>query len=392
MAQKIAILQAGGPTAVLNCSLYGLLKEIYRCNENAEIFGVRNGMAGLATGDWYPIDRLQPLEWLRFVPGAALGSGRKPLSDDDFETAILKLKQADIHTVALLGGNGTMWSCSRLSRMAEEIGYDLQVVGIPKTVDNDLTGMDHTPGFPSAAKFVAYAVRDLSTDLAAMKNFEQVRVIETMGRNVGWLAASAVYFKERPEDAPHLTYVPEVSFHLEDMLKKVADIQSQLGYCVIVVSEGLKGKDGRPIMMKGITAGGSAQPKALGGVGSVLADAINANLGLSCRYENLGILQRCASFHVSELDRIEAEALGTRGAQMIFRGEHGLMVGIQRVSDVPYQWEIREMSFDGIGGRERELEQRYISSAGRIDPSYRTWLEPFMGPTISYRTTLSQRR
>lgn len=377
--RKIAVVQAGGPTAVLNCSLYGLLKSIGRRDRCAEIVGVRNGVAGLVAGDWFVIDGERNLDWLKQVPGAALGSGRKPITEDELERIVRRLKQADIRTLVMLGGNGTMWVCGRLSGKAEELGCDLQVIGIPKTVDNDLMEVDHTPGFPSAAKFVAHAVRDISIDLAAMANFEQVRVIETMGRNAGWLTAAASYFKRRAEDAPHLVYVPESNFSMDHMLSEAADIQARLGYCVIVVSEGIRGEDGQPLSMKGISQGTQSPARALGGAGALLADAVSKRLGLNCRYDNLGILQRCSSFAVSETDRLEAEALGERAASLIFNGERNKMVGIRRLSDEPYEWTISEIDFKLVGGRERPLDARYVRKPGLIDPSYQRWLSPFIG-------------
>lgn len=385
--KKIAVIQSGGPTAVLNGSLYGLLQEIARSDEKASVIGVRQGMEGLVNGDFFNLNMRQSFDWLQYQPGAVLGAGRKALTDDDFATGVQHLRHADIRAVVLLGGNGTMAAGDKLAAKAKEMGYELQVIGIPKTVDNDIVGTDHTPGFPSAAKFVAHAVRDLSTDLLAMKNFEHVRVIETMGRNVGWLTAASMYYKEKPEDGPHLVYVPEQRFDPEALLHAVSDIQKQLGYCVVVVSEGLKGKDGRPIMMNGMKQ--QSQSKALGGVGSVIAESVSSQLGLACRYENLGIMQRCATFAVSETDRLEAAALGMKAARLVFHGESGLMVRIERLSDQPYNWDIRHAAFAAVAGRERELDSKYAAASGTIDPSYRSWLAPFMDETKRYRTIQS---
>nr|WP_165972072.1 diphosphate--fructose-6-phosphate 1-phosphotransferase [Paenibacillus piri] len=386
-SKKIAVIQAGGPTAVLNSSLYGFLKEIVRMDRRTNVIGVHQGLSGLVNGDFFRLDMRQPLDWLKYQPGAVLGSGRMALSDTDLEIGVKQLKKADIHVVVLIGGNGTMWACSRLVSKAQEIGYGLQVIGIPKTVDNDIAGIDHTPGFPSAANFVAHAVRDLSIDLKAMKNFEQVRIIETMGRNVGWLTAASAFFKKQEEDGPHLVYVPEKPFDINEMISAVSDIQARLGYCVVVVSEGLKGESGQPIMMDGINGlKQNAGKKALGGVGSVLREAVSNELGLACRYENLGILQRCASFAVSKLDRIEAMVLGERAAQLIFQGESGCMVGIERLSEQPYSWDIRKIAFDKVAGLERELDSAYTNVTGTIDPSYRQWLSPFMSEAKSYKS------
>ncbi|MFC6226459.1 diphosphate--fructose-6-phosphate 1-phosphotransferase [Paenibacillus allorhizosphaerae] len=384
--KKIAVIQSGGPTAVLNSSLFGLLQEIGRTDERANVIGIRQGLTGLVNGDFFNLDLRQSLDWLQFQPGAVLGAGRMAFTNDDLTAGVEHLKRADIRALVLLGGNGTMAAGDKLAVKAKEMGYELQVIGIPKTVDNDIVGTDHTPGFPSAAKFVARAVRDLSTDLEAMKNFEHVRIIETMGRNVGWLTAASIYYKERMEDGPHLVYVPEIPFDSEAMLRAVSDIHSRLGYCVVVVSEGLKGKDGQPIMMNGMKQ--NTQSKALGGVGSVLAESVSTRLGLACRYENLGILQRCATFAVSELDRMEAAALGRKAAQLILRGESGMMVRIERLAHQPYKWEIGKIAFAAVAGKERELDSKYISADGTIHSGYRRWLAPFMDATNRYRTII----
>jgi 6-phosphofructokinase 1 len=216
-----------------------------------------------------------------------------------------------------------------------------------------------------------------------MKNFEHVRIIETMGRNVGWLTAASTFFKEDPDDGPHLVYVPETPFVIEEMLDAVSNIQSRLGYCVVVVSEGLKMKDDCPIMMNGVKQ--KAGSKSLGGVGSILAECVSERLGLASRYENLGILQRCATFAISELDRIEAVALGVKAAQLLMRGESEFMVQINRLSSQPYRWEIRRIPFAEVAGLERSLDSKYLSVVGKIDPSYRQWLSPFMGTNNRYK-------
>jgi 6-phosphofructokinase 1 len=382
--KKIAVLQAGGPTAVLNGSLFGLLSEIKRLDGSMAVYGIQQGLMGLVNNRMFQLDNQQSYDWLKVQPGAALGSGRMAVSPEQLETGINHLKKADIHTVALLGGNGTMLAGSSLLDIAQHMGYELQVIGIPKTVDNDIVGTDHTPGFPSAANFVAHAVRDLAADLKAMRNFEQVRIIETMGRNVGWLTAASTFFKEKAEDAPHLVYIPETAFDLPGMLSAVSDVQAKIGYCVIVVSEGLRQDKGRPFAMRGINKAGSGQGgMALGGVGAVLAETVGRELGLACRYENLGMIQRCASFAVSETDRTEAILLGARAAQHIKDGNNGLMVAIDRLSDQPYDWTIKSIPLNQAAGSERELDSRFVSSAGFIDPSYRQWLLPFISGTQS---------
>ncbi|TBL73271.1 diphosphate--fructose-6-phosphate 1-phosphotransferase [Paenibacillus thalictri] len=384
---KIAVAQVGGPTAVINGSLYGFIKRIRQLEESAEIIGIHDGMSGLLENRMSAIKPEQPLEWLRAQPGSALGAGRKSLTAEDIETCVNGLRDRDIHALALAGGNGTMWACRQIELKARELGYELQVIGIPKTVDNDIMETDHTPGFPSAAKFVAHAVRDLGADLASMRSFEQVRVVETMGRNVGWLAAASGYFKQTVDDAPHLIYVPESRFDLEKMLADVACIQQRLGYCLIVVSEGLRDCHDRPISANGINNGkqNGQGLRALGGVGAYIAEEIGERLGVSCRYENLGMLQRCASLALSGQDQAEAEAVGCKAAELLLDGHTGEMVTIRRLQNTPYRWETGSAPFIKVAGMEREFDSACLGQGGLIAESYKTWLAPFIGDNQPYK-------
>ncbi|GIP31558.1 diphosphate--fructose-6-phosphate 1-phosphotransferase [Paenibacillus sp. J2TS4] len=388
---RVAIAQVGGPTAVINCSLLGFVNELreqFQGEENRlELFGVVDGMSGLCEGRFFKLDTRHSFEWLKDQPGAALGAGRKALSQEDLLSCLESLRRHDIRALALAGGNGTMWACRSIEQAAKELGYELQVIGIPKTVDNDIRVTDHTPGFPSAAKFVAHAIRDIWADLQSMRNFEQVRVIETMGRNVGWLSAASGYFKEKEEDAPHLIYIPEKPFDFERMVKEVKDVYEELGCCLVVASEGLKDADGQPIRAQGIANGkkNGQGLQALGGIGSTIAETISKELGLACRYENLGILQRCASFAVSQQDQIEAEAVGRRAASLLLEGASGCMVTIVRLSDQPYRWDVDSAPFDEVAGIERNFDPLDLSAGGRISERHKAWLKPFIGQKAPYR-------
>lgn len=393
--RKIAIAQMGGPTAILNCSLHGFMKEVQRLDPSAVIAGVFGGMAGLIEGHLKTIDLGRSYDWLKITPGAALGAGRKQVTEADLETCIGHLRERRIHALVMAGGNGTMLACQSLSEKAKELNYELQVIGIPKTVDNDLMETDHAPGFASAAKYVAHAVRDLSVDLESMKNFEQIRIIETMGRNAGWLAAASTYFKRNEADFPHLVYLPERPFDLPHMLAQAEDRYKHNGYCVIVIGEGLKDRDGRPFFKPAAANGERGKPNSrlLGGEGEELARTISEQLGVAVRYENLGILQRCASFLVSEQDKLEAEAVGVEAARLIFGDRSDLMVTIRRLADEPYHFEIGHVALAKVAGIERLLDACFLESDGGIRDSYRKWLHPLIrdDPAVSF-TRRTQRQ
>jgi 6-phosphofructokinase len=386
---RIAVAQVGGPTAVLNASLLGFLKTAAAHPDSPEVYGIAEGMAGLVAGRLYPIELGQPLDWLRGQPGAALGAGRMVMTEEDIVASVGELQRRGIHHLALAGGNGTMWACMKLSEAARARGFELHVVGIPKTVDNDIEETDHTPGFPSAAKFVAHAIRDLSADLASMRNFEQVRVVETMGRNVGWLTAAAAFFREREEDAPHLIYIPEAPFRMEEAVAAVSRVQRELGYCLVVVGEGLKDEGGRPLAAHGINNSrhNGQGMKALGGIGALVAETISNELGLACRYENLGILQRCASLCVSFQDLLEAEAVGVKAAELLLSGVSGVMVTIERLpgADGGYRWATGTAPLERVAGLERSMAPGYWeASSGTITDAYREWLRPLIGMAAPY--------
>lgn len=395
--RNIAIAQMGGPTAILNCSLHGFMKEVQRLDPAAVVTGVFEGMTGLVEGHLKPLDLDRSYEWLKLTPGAALGAGRKQVTEADLDACIRHLRSNRIHALVMAGGNGTMLACQKLAEKAKELNYELQIIGIPKTVDNDLMETDHSPGFASAAKYVAHAVRDLSVDLASMKSFEQVRVIETMGRNAGWLAAASTYFNGSEADAPHLVYLPEWPFDLNHMLAQVEQQCLRNGYCVVVVGEGLKDRNGQPVLQQKQAAPIGPQPartpRLLGGEGAELARAIRDQLGRTARYENLGILQRCASFLVSGQDKLEAEEAGKAAARLVFDGLSELMVTIDRLSDEPYRFGIGHVPLAKVAGVERLLDARFISGSGGIHDSFRRWLHPLVSddPGMSFvRRTLRQ--
>lgn len=379
MAERIAIGQAGGPTAVMNASLYGFLEEM---TSECEVYGVINGLQGLSEDRLVPLpgpsERYRPLDGM---PGAWLGSGRWPAGSGDFERYAENLKRRGVSGLALIGGNGTMWSCMRLEQAARSIGHELSVVSIPKTVDNDLAETDHAPGFGSAARFVSTMVRDIGKDLEAMRNFESVRVLETMGRNVGWLAMSAGYLKGKPEDPPHLVYVPERPFDDEAFLREVGEIHRAYGYAVVVVSEGLT-PHGRE---EGLRA------PVTGGVSRELAEKVNRELGLPARGELLGMGQRSYALAVSKRDREEARMLGAEAAQMLRGDCSGVMLALRRAEKPHYEAEIFGVPFDRVAGIEKPLPREWLLSPGEIHDGFKEWLGPLVGEDLTaYPPDLSE--
>ena len=368
---KVAIGQAGAGTAVVNASLFGFLEEAV---SDHEVYGVINGLQGLYEDHLVSItssvvDRYRSAA---SAPGAWLGAGRWPANEEDFDRCIANLKKRDVHRLVLIGGNGTMWSCLQLKQAAAEVGYELAILGVPKTVDNDLMETDHAPGFGSAARFVATMTRDVGRDLYAVRNFESVRVLETMGRNVGWLALSSGYLKREPEEPPHQIYVPEQEFSQETFLRDVEEAHHAYGYAVVAVSEGIPshGTDNH------------LDSPNLGGVAGKLAVLVSEELGLPARGESLGMGQRSYSLSVSKRDQQEARVLGAEAANQLRAGCSGVMLGLKRVSMVPYEVEIRNVSFERVAGIERHLPNEWLVSEGKEYEAFRSWLEPLVGDDL----------
>lgn len=374
-SNRVAVGQVGGPTAVINASLFGFLEEVL---PRYEVYGLLDGLQGLAEGRLAPLSASTVERYRKAseTPGAWLGAGRWKARTEEY---VITLKERDIHRLVLIGGNGTMWSCLEIERLAEEMGYELAVLGIPKTVDNDLAETDHAPGFGSAARYVATIVRDISRDLESVRNFEAVRVLETMGRNVGWLAASSGYLKRRADDPPHLIYVPEQGLRQEEFLEAVKEVHRERGYAAVVVSEGLMPHE-NPL----------SQP-LLGGVSRELAALVREELGLAARGELLGMGQRSHSLSVSLQDRREARELGREAARLMRSGTGGCMVALARISSEPYEYEIYPVPFERVAGKERTLPGEWVHSDHSIGEGFRKWLKPLVGEDLeAYPANLSE--
>lgn len=326
---NLLVLQGGGPTPVLNASLYGVLDEA-RATGDWRIFGARHGVEGLASGSLLDLTKLPrpDLEALRTTPGAALGSTRHKSSESDLEQGISHLRKHHVRQLVLIGGNGSLLGADAIVRAATASGYELRVIGVPKTIDNDIPGTDRCPGFGSAARYVAQSVRDLGMDVRTLP--QPVSIFEAMGRGVGWLAGASVLAKLDETHAPHLVYLPERVFDMERFLGDIDRVVSRIGWCVAAVNEGLRDAAGRPIF----EAAEQSQMDALnrpvpGGVASYLADVVTRRLKIRCRSEKPGLCGRNSALHVSEQDRRDAEWVGRAAVRAAAEGRSGEMVALR---------------------------------------------------------------
>ncbi|MBM7554455.1 diphosphate--fructose-6-phosphate 1-phosphotransferase [Thalassobacillus pellis] len=368
--KKVAIGQAGGPTAVVNSTLIGFVDSV---KDSCSITFVENGYEGLVNGSFINGDT-EMLDWVqgnKQVPGACLGSGRFPFTDTDIKKAITNLRQNGIHTLAFIGGNGTMEALNKLRLEARKLGVDLQVIGIPKTVDNDIGCIDHAPGFGSAARYIAQTTKDTSRDLDAMKNFEQIRIIETMGRNGGWLAAASGLFKEYSEEGPHFIAIPEKPLDKKELLHAVRKAIQSFGYAVVVVSEGVQWVKGSQVEIDQVYG----RP-ILGGISKEIEGFLKKKLNLMTRSELLGINQRSYSVGASCVDQEEAYVVGVKAGEWIKEGLSGCMVSIQRGTSFSYSIDIKPVELEKvIRAGERPMPLEFIQNFD----AYYEWLLPLVG-------------
>lgn len=306
---RVAIGQTGAPTAVVDQTVSGVLSGL----SGHDVLGVRHGPDGLVDGLFDPIaGGGGPAPGAR--GGSWLGAGRRAMTPDDVAQVVDQLARAGVEALALVGGNGTMALLKAISEIAALQGTGLRVVGVPKTVDNDLLHTDHAPGYASAARYLASVVPDLARDHHAMQRVEPVRVIETLGRGVGWLALAATWHRDDPEHAPDVVLFPELDVNRQNLLDRVETALSQRGRAFLVVSEGVRLTDDREPF-------DAVNHASLlhGGVARRLASDLGASLGVPARGEVLGMVQRCASAWASEVDLREAATIGRLAA--------GLLVG-----------------------------------------------------------------
>ena len=374
--KNMVYIQSGGPTSVINSSLYGAFKEASLHPEEIEhIYGSINGIEGLIEDKIFDLKEEDPhqIELLKQTPGAALGTTRrklpKDINDPIYMEIVESLKKHNIGYVFVNGGNDSMDTCNKLSILAEKLNLPIKVMGVPKTIDNDLACTDHTLGFPSAAKAVINQIYAVSKDALCYKA-GKTHIVEVMGRNAGWLTAAADLV---PEDGhPDLIYLPEQKFDIEEFLREVEKIHKEKGYGIIVVSEGLVfEREGK----HEIDSFGHVQ---LSGTGLALSQIIEARLGLKSRVVELSILQRANPFLLSKVDRDEAIEVGRFAVRAALNGVTGKMVIIKRISDEPYKTELQLANLDLVANEEQKVPESMMLNQHRMADSFRDYLRPLI--------------
>jgi 6-phosphofructokinase 1 len=364
--------QSGGPTPVINASLAGVIGEAQQHHCFTGIYGLLHGIEGALKEQLLDLGGETPenLDLLSRTPASALGSCRHKLSAAEDERILEVFRAHDVRHFVYIGGNDSMDTCDRIWALAASESYEMQVIGVPKTIDNDLAYTDHSPGYGSAARFLALATRDTGRDLEAMATFDDVTILEAMGRNAGWLTAASVLGRTAEDEAPHLIYVPEVAFNEARFLDDVARIHGRLGRVFVVVSEGIRDAKGRFVGQR-VQRGGSDAfghvVHALGtGVAAYLTDLVHERLGFQARFLRPGLIGRALSACVAETDRLEALAVGRQAVAHLAAGESSHMVTLERLSDEPYRWGTGLAPLADVANAEHLLPRGYVNEAGNM--------------------------
>ena len=379
------IIQGGGPTAVFNASLISIVEEALQQSRIGKIFGARSGMRGLSSGDIAELTALPSgtLAAIAKSPGAALGSSRFRPTDEDLERCVQHLKHHDVRYLIFMGGNGTMRGAHAFGEFCRSSGFELQIVGVPKTIDNDIAATDRCPGFGSAARFVAQSTLDLSMDIRSLP--QPVSIFETLGRDVGWLAASATLARRALDDAPQLVYVPEVPFSVSSFLADLDNVVSRVGWAVVVVSEGISNSDGTPVFEQKIASSPGAPNRPLiGGVAQYLSGVVAEQLGIRCRSEKPGLIGRSSMAQVSDQDRHDAEVVGRQGVLALMSGATDQMIALRPL--VPSSRDPCELvDLSRAAGLSRRMPDEWlISGASAASQGFTDYLRPIVGPIFYY--------
>ena len=372
MKKNIIVGQSGGPTAVINGSLYGVVSEGLRQTGVSRVYGMINGIEGFLHDHYMDIgalDSTNELELVRTTPGAYLGSCRyklpENLSDPVYSQLFEKFDEKDIGYFFYIGGNDSMDTVSKLSRYAAKIGSDIRFIGVPKTIDNDLVETDHTPGYGSAAKYVATVVREIATDATVYDNKQSVTIVEVMGRHAGWLTAASMLARKFEGDNPVLIYLPEVAFDQDAFIEKVKECLKTTPNLVVCISEGINDGKGTFICEYASDVGiDNFGHKMLTGSGKYLENLVKEKIGIKVRSIELNVCQRCSCAHLARVDLDEAVNAGIYAVHAALEGATGKMITFVRNKSVPYELSYGTADVNIICNKEKPVPAEWIINEG----------------------------
>ena len=372
MSNNLLVGQSGGPTAVINGSLYCVVSEGLANPAIGKVIGMVNGIEGFLAGrtmEMAPLAENGELERIRTTPGSFLGSCRyklpEDLSDPVYPELFKKFEEFEIGYFFYIGGNDSMDTVSKLSRYAASVGNKIRIIGVPKTIDNDLVETDHTPGFGSAAKYVASTVREIAIDASVYDNKQSVTIVEIMGRHAGWLTAASVLARKFEGDNPVLIYLPEVAFDTDAFIEKVKEKLQTTSNLVVCISEGINDGNGTFVCELASDVGvDNFGHKMLTGSGKYLENLVKEKLGVKVRSVELNVCQRCSSSCLSATDLNEAVESGRFAVKAAIDGETGKMITFIRKSSEPYELEFGTADVNIICNMEKPVPQKWITENG----------------------------
>ena len=370
---------------MLNASLAAIVREALASGEFEQIWGAHSGLKGLLNCEAINLGRLSSadLDRLRTTPGAALGSSRAKLTDAELRRLTGCLEKNGVHDVLMAGGNGGMRSAQIVSRHCQDDGCEVRVLGVPKTVDNDIAVTDRCPGYASAARYIAQSTQDLGTDMRGLP--QPVTILETMGRSVGWLAAAAAAGKRDEQDAPHLVYVPERAFEMDKFLADLERIMARQGWAVVVAAEGIRDAQGQFVFQAADATQADPMGRPItGGVAQFLAEAVARNLKIRCRSEKPGLLGRASILHAAEQDWKDADLVGRVAVRGLLQGESDKMVSLLPL-DGAQSCGYEYVPLESVAEVERPIPAEWISD-GQIPVTNRffEYLGPLIGALVPY--------
>ncbi len=383
--------QSGGPTAVINASVVGVVREALRNDAIDGIYGALNGIEGILRRRIIDLRRetAATLAALVETPSAALGSCRYRLQPEDAERALDVLRDLGVRYFLYIGGNDSADTALRIAQAAADAAYDLRVIAIPKTIDNDLPETDHCPGYGSAARFIAQATQDSARCTEAMPNHYPVKIIEVMGRYAGWLAGAAALGRQTPDDPPHLIYMPERPFDPATFIQQVRATLRRHGTCVVVAAEHLRDRDGHPLgelFAQGVDAFGHP---LVAGVAQTMVDLVRSEIGVRARFDRPGDLQRMSMAHISTVDRDEALLVGRMAVRYAVRGVTSKMVTLVRANGPQYACETGLVDLPLIANAQKTLPADFLTPEGTdVTAGFMAYALPLLGDALPRHATL----
>ena len=390
MKGNAIIGQFGGPTSVINSSLCGLIQEGLKSKKIKNVLGMRYGIIGFMKGEIVDLGKEdhQVIKTLRQTPSSALGSCRYILKKEDFPLIMRQLKKYNIRYFFLIGGNGSMETIWQIEKYCRKNNYKLNGIGIPKTVDNDLCGTDHAPGFASAARYVCLSVQQAGRLARDMQSVDKYVILQTVGRNTGWLAASAALAKKKAADAPHLIYIPERPLSRKRFISDIKECIKKYGWVSIVCGEGILWED------KSFVASLQAQENfsdiefgAMGGGSAALNlhKLIHQETNYRGEFQITESLSMCAIDRASRVDFQEAYDCGVKAIKLAEEDASGIMVSIHRISSSPYKIELSTVSLDKVAVKIKPMDDKYINAQGNfVTDEYIKYIKPLVGKLPNY--------